>query len=352
MHISKRFIQATGAVVLLGSFFSTPSFAANGKKALIVYDMEGVTGADTAGDYDTDSPDYARVRQSLTDDINAVVEGLKKAGVTEIVISDCHASGNALEPDYLMAQIPAGARFDMRDKPYDPYVIVDKSYDAMVMVGMHAYSGSKGGFTPHTYFGTVQWEMNGLKMSETSEVAFSAASIGIPLILVSGDDVHKAQVAEFSKAEYVVTKKALSSTKAEPRDRAVVSKELADGAETGFKHRKEIGIYKLPAQVDSKWIFPYSELAAMASNYPGVTIVNDKTVEIKNTNYMDAMLAYRSISNFIRYCTAYMMIEQIQQGPDGAAKYKAMRAGLPPRDYTPGPNALAIDNKLNKWGYQ
>jgi D-aminopeptidase len=217
---------------------------------------------------------------------------------------------------------------------------------------MHARSGSKTGFTPHTYFGTVQWELNGMKMSETHEVGLAGATMGVPLILVSGDDTHQPQVAEFSKAEYVITKKALSATKAEPRDRATVSKELEDAAERGLKNRKQIGVYKFPPTFISKWIFPYADLTAMASNYPGVTIENNKTLVLKSSNYMDAMIAYRSISNFIRYCTAYMMLQEIQNGPDGAAKYKALRAGLPPRDYTPTSNDLAIDNKLAGWGYK
>ena len=251
-----------------------------------------------------------------------------------------------------MEQLPKGVRFDIRDAPYDPYIEgIDKSYDALVMVGMHVRSGSVG-ITPHTYFGMVRWNLNGLEMSETSEVALSAARYGIPLILVTGDDHHKAEVAEFSKAEYVVVIKDIDARKAEALPRAEVSAQIEQAAERGLRNRKAIPPYKFPAKLESQFKFPLSDYAAIASNYPNATIVDNKTIGLTTTNYLDALLAYRSISNFMRYATAYTLLEEIRKLPGGPDIVKQAQGKLPPRNYDPTSKSLAVDNKLDKWGYQ
>lgn len=327
--------------------------AQRGPKVYLMYDMEGVTGAVEQGDYDTTSPDYGKVQQSLTEDVNAAVRGLLKAGAREVVITDCHASGNTTGPDYLIDQLPKGARFDIRDAPYDPYVEgIDKSYDALVMIGMHVRGGATNGFTPHTYFGMVRWNVNGLEMSETSEVALSAARFGIPLILVTGDNYHKAEVAEFSKAEYVIVKNAVSARNAEARPRDQVSAEIEAAAERGLKNRKEIGSYKLPAKFISQFKFPIADYTAMASNYPGAQIVDNKTLGLTTSTYLDALIAYRSISNFMRYTTSYTLIQQIRKLPGGPEMVRQAQGMLPPRNYEPTSKELEVDNKLSKWGYQ
>lgn len=352
MTRSIRILIACAAVPLAAGVLMMRAQAQKGYKVLLAYDMEGVTAAENQGEYDTNSPKYAEIQKSLTEDVNAAIRGLQKAGAREIVLTDCHASGNTKGPDYLLDQLPKGARFEMRETPYDPYTdVADKSFDAIAMVGMHVRSGAQG-FTPHTYFGMVRWNYNGLEMSETHEVAMAAARFGMPLILVTGDDQHKTEVAEFSKAEYVVVKKAVSAQKAEARPRDQVSAEIEQAAERGLKNMKSNLAYKFTGKGVNTFKFPLAEYTAMASNYPGIEIVDDKTLKLTTQTYMEGLVAYRSISNFMRYSTADTLVKMIQTLPGGPDMVRAARAKLPPRNYESTSKTLVVDNKLDKWGYQ
>lgn len=350
---SRRFV-ACGliAVASLAIAITIGRAQGRGTKVLIVYDMEGLRAAEQGGDYTVASANYAKTQLSLVDEVNAAARGVMKAGATEVVLTDCHASGNAKGPDYPLDQLPAGVKFDLRDAPYDPYTdAADKSVDALVMIGMHGRSGSKG-FAPHTYYGTIRWNMNGLEMSETSMVALSAARFDIPLILVTGDDVHRMEVAEFSNAEYVVVKSAVSPREATARPRGEVISDIEAAAERALRNAKTYRVYKVPARITNTFKFPMAELAAIASNFPGTVIQDDRTLGYATNNYLDALVAYRSLSNFLRYATADQLVKLISDMEGGPEFVKQARAKLPPRSYEPTSKTLTVDNKLDKWGYQ
>jgi D-amino peptidase len=335
---------------LLG--FSEREAHATGGRVLLMFDMEGVTGATKVGEYDFGNPAYPLVQQSLVDDVSAAVRGLVNAGVSEIVMQDAHASGNTQGPDFPLNKLPKGVRFDIRDAPYDPYIDgVEPGYDAIALVGYHARGGSDSGFVPHTYFGVPLWKLDGLMMSEDSMIAFSGARYNIPMILTTGDDVHQVQTAEWTNAESVVVKKAISPAEAEPRSRDVVSAEIEAAAERAYKNRAQIKIRRFGPRLESEWIFPLAELTAMATAYPGVQIVDDRTLRLESTSYQDALLAFRSISNFMRYAEAYLTVQAIRKLPAGADMIQGIAAKLPVRSYQPTSKALAIDNKLSRWGY-
>jgi D-amino peptidase len=98
------------------------------------------------------SPTYPATRESLVEDVNAAIQGLLAAGASEVVLTDAHGSGNP-DPDYILDRMPRGARFDLRDEPYDAYIdTMDDSFDAVVAIAMHSKAGGEG-FLAHTYYG-------------------------------------------------------------------------------------------------------------------------------------------------------------------------------------------------------
>ena len=126
-------------------------------KVLLLHDMEGLSGEDdwrmTTITYPTQ---YAKGRQLLMDDVNAVIAGLFDGGATAVDVTDGHGSGNH-EPDILLEQLDERAKMIFRDRPFDPYsdLVEQGAYDAVVNVGMHAKPGSRG-FLSHTYTGGVE----------------------------------------------------------------------------------------------------------------------------------------------------------------------------------------------------
>ena len=215
--------------------------AQTGLKVLLLYDMEGVTGATRPQDVSSSSESYPATRESLTADVNAAIAGLLKAGATDVVITDGHGSGSN-EPDYLLDKLPKGARFDLRDVPYDPYIeTMDRSFAAMVAIAMHGRAGGKA-FLAHTYNGHTKWVMGGHDMNESMLVAASAARYDIPLILVTGDDVLQKEIAAFSPGtEYVIVKQAVSVESAQARPRDEVSAEITVAAERAEMPHEPVG---------------------------------------------------------------------------------------------------------------
>ena len=79
---------------------------------------------------------------------------------------------------------------------------------AIVCIGMHARANTNG-FLAHTYTYEPAFRVNGLDITETQIIALSAARWGVPVIMVSGDDVLETQLRpEFPDLEYAVVKTA------------------------------------------------------------------------------------------------------------------------------------------------
>jgi len=203
-------------------------------KVLVLYDMEGVTGATSVRhtSYD-EKAEYEAARQSLTADVNAAIEGLKAGGAAEIIVVDGHGSGNTTGPDVLVEQLVAPAKMISRDRPFDIYMdSYDQSLDGIVAVGMHAGAGNEAGFLSHTYtIEDVQYKVNGIPFNESMILAMGGARYRIPLIMVSGDDQLGLEVKRFLPwAKYAVVKNALGRSKAEPLPRDEVSRRIAEAA--------------------------------------------------------------------------------------------------------------------------
>jgi D-amino peptidase len=61
---------------------------------------------------------------------------------------------------------------------------------ALLMVGYHSMAETAGGLLPHTYtLDMKELRLNGVLMGEIGLEAALAGSVGVPLVMVSGDDM-------------------------------------------------------------------------------------------------------------------------------------------------------------------
>jgi len=208
-------------------------------KVLLLYDMEGVSEAiihqHTSFAYPAE---YALGRKSLTADVNAAIAGLKAAGATEIVVVDGHGSGNSNGPDVLEDQLLAPAKMHYRDTPFDIYMdSYDHSIDAIVAVAMHAGAGNRVGFLSHTYtFEDVEYKVNGVPFNESLILAGGAARLGIPLIMVSGDDQLEREVRRAMPwVKFATVKRAADRGHAESVGREEASRRIEAAAREGLQ---------------------------------------------------------------------------------------------------------------------
>lgn len=331
------------------------STQATGPRVLLIYDMEGITGAVRASDVNFGSPTYQATRESLVEDVNAAIRGLQKAGAGEVVVIDGHGSGS-LDPDYLLDRMPAGARHELGAEPIDPYIdLMDRRFDAVVAIAMHSKAGTQG-FLAHTYNGHTRWIMNGHDMNESMLVAASAARYRTPLILVTGDDVLAGEVQAFSpRTEYVVVKDARGVDEAISRPRAQVSAAIEAAAERALRARKAIGPWdpRLPSEFVNHYGYVMPEQAAAAINFPGATTVDNKTVSVRTRSFLDAYLTFRALAGFTGLATQRVILDGVRSQAGASEFVQQAQTRIPNRrDRTFAPTGTTIPRPFGRHGYR
>jgi D-amino peptidase len=157
-------------------------------KVYILVDGEGITGiVNHPLQVMPDSPGFAEMRALLMSDLNAAVDGAAASGAEEIVVYDMHVDGLNVIPE----QLHAPAKVILGKPPkVKPPAGIDESFDALIMIGYHSMAETVGGLLPHTYtLDMKELRLNGVLMGEIGLEAAMAGSVGVPMVMVSGDDV-------------------------------------------------------------------------------------------------------------------------------------------------------------------
>src|ERR1700683_5540004 len=165
-------------------------------RVLISADMEGVTGVTCPDDVRPGSPRWEYFRVLLTGDVNAAVAGFFDAGATEVIVSEAHCSKRNL----LIADLdPRSVAIVGTHKPFGMMEGIDGGVDAVAFVGYHAGAGQQGVLS-HTYLGTTVLDVriNGEQASEGRMNALLAAEFGVPVVLVTGDDLTCADASRWA----------------------------------------------------------------------------------------------------------------------------------------------------------
>ena len=167
---------------------TTNALAQDGLKIYISADMEGVVGVVTSDQLNPSGFEYARFRELLTAEVNATIEAARAAGATGCLISDSHGNGQNL----LIERLPDDVMV-VRSWPRELGMMegIDESFDGVIFIGYHASTGNTQGVRAHTMSSAniTGLRLNGMSMSEGSINAAIAGQFGVPVIMVSGDDV-------------------------------------------------------------------------------------------------------------------------------------------------------------------
>ena len=177
-----------------------------GLKVFISVDMEGIAGVTDGSHVSSSGPDYQYFRELTTMEANAAVEGAVAAGATEIVVRDGHGAKTNVIPDLLheKAKLLRG----VTDRPENMMLGLDESFDAVIFIGYHAKGGTDQGVLAHTSSGNViDLSVNGVSLPEAGYNALMAGLLGVPVVLVAGDNWICGQVRElFGDVTTVETK--------------------------------------------------------------------------------------------------------------------------------------------------
>jgi D-amino peptidase len=156
-------------------------------RVFISADMEGVTGVTHPQDVIPGRSQYERFRRFLTADVTAAIEGAARGGATEFLVNEAHdGMRNILLEDLdERAELIVGSR-----KPLSMMQGFEGA-DLAFFVGYHARAGAEGVLS-HTFNSpsvVTDVQLNGEPCSEARMNAALAGLSGIPVGLVTGDDL-------------------------------------------------------------------------------------------------------------------------------------------------------------------
>lgn len=154
------------------------------KKILIIADIEGSSGCLDREASQFLGRGWPCACRSMSLDIRSLAGALLDAGAAEVHVQDFHRTGYNIFPEL----VPAGASLSQgyRQGPVPGIGRLPGPFDGVMMVGMHAPSGSHG-FLAHTLTSRIAAvTIEGHLVSEAQLFSAALAPFGIPPLFFSG----------------------------------------------------------------------------------------------------------------------------------------------------------------------
>lgn len=165
------------------------------RTAVLICDMEGISGIYRRRQCHTGKPEWFRARAGYTEDVAAAAAGFLAGGIGRVVVRDVHDTGYNLHP----RRLPRGAVWRPPLRARGRSIYGDFRGVAFAgFVGAHVGAG-KEGFFPHTIWGVyARVRLSGRDMDELDLVGGLLAEDGVPVGFVSGEGA----LVESARARY------------------------------------------------------------------------------------------------------------------------------------------------------
>ena len=264
-------------------------------KVYISADMEGITGVTHWNEVDPGKPDYAQFQKRMTEEVVSACRGAIDAGAEKIIIKDAHYTGRNILP----ADLPEEAELirGWSGHPYSMVQELDRTFDALMMVGYHSRAGSGGNPLAHTMSsGKIERIfINGREASEFLLHGYVGAKHQVPMAFVSGDRELCREVAEVSPgtATFITMEGVGDSTVSIHPEKSLrsIRKTVCDALKSVDKN----SAWQLPDEFELSVRYVKPTAAYRASQYPGAESVSPKTVKYRAKDYDDIM-------RFVLFC--------------------------------------------------
>ncbi|MFD5892732.1 MULTISPECIES: M55 family metallopeptidase [unclassified Streptomyces] len=267
-------------------------------KILISADMEGATGVTWPGDVLPGTPQWERCRTLFTSDVNAAVLGFLDGGADDVLINEAHWSMRNLLLEELddRAQLLTG-----RHKSLSMVEGVQHGdVDAIAFIGYHTGAGTEG-VLAHTYLAnsiTGVW-LNGARASEGLLNAHVVAEYGVPVVLVTGDDLTCRDADGYAPdARKVAVKDYVSRYAAVCRTPARTAADIRAAAQeaTALAVRYEPvdgGPFTVELEFDAE------HLAGAATVVPGVVSSGERRVAYTTETMYDGIRSFKAVTTIV-----------------------------------------------------
>lgn len=293
-----RFVRLSLVCLLVsGVSLALPAGAQGAKKVYISVDMEGISGVNSDNQTSAAGAEYGRARKLMVEDANAAIRGAFEGGATDVLVNDSHGSQRNLLPEDLD---PRARLISHSFKRHGMMEGLDSTFDAVLFVGYHAKAGSPRGVFAHTGSGVVaDLQVNGLSVGEGGMNAILARWYGVPVVLVTGDDVAiEQQKATAPDVRGVVVKRAINTRAVELLPLAEARRNIQQAARDAVAGARK-GRPERLAQYTVRMTFPNPNIPEVATAFREVKLVTPTTVEFSRESMPDAYRLIRVLYRFI-----------------------------------------------------
>jgi D-amino peptidase len=289
--------QYVAGMFLVSLAVAAPAAAQPAQKVFISVDMEGISGISGSDQLSAAGSEYNRSRKLMADDLNAAIRGARAGGATEIVVNDSHGSMRNLR----LEDVDPRARLISHSfKRSGMMEGLDESFDAAIFVGYHARASAPNGLFAHTGSGVVaDVRVNGRSLGEGGLNTLVAAWYGVPVVLVTGDDVAVKEVAATATAARTVSvKRAINPRAVELRPLPDVHAEIEAAARAAVAGARRMSpqrdaTYKVELQ------FRETFIPEVAESLPGMLRPSPDTIAFSADSMPRAYTLIRLLYRYI-----------------------------------------------------
>lgn len=276
-------------LLVLTFMFSATAAIGQKKTVFLITDAEGVGGVCRQ---DQTEPKDAELRQLLTGEINAAVDGFLAGGVDEVVVWDGHDGSQTLSTLTIhpKAKLVMGA--------LNASMLMERKWSAVAYVGQHSKANVKGGVMAHSYssLGIQVMKLNGKPVGEIDVIAGMAGQFGIPIIFLSGDKAAADELHEIvPNAELVVVKEGLARYVCISVSAPVAREMIREGARRSVGLIGKVKPYRVtnPVTLEIEYT-TRNTLGLDAEARAGAEVVDSQKIRFKGKDLLEAWQRYRA----------------------------------------------------------
>jgi len=255
-------------------------------KIVISVDLEGISGIVSSKQCIEDAIDYKLAQKRVTMDTNAAIKGAIEGGATDVVVHDSHG---LVYENILLEELHKQAEL-IRGQPVFLFEENDLSrgYDAAFLVGYHAGIGEHG-LLSHTYSAKnfKDLKINGKSVDEAQLATALCGYFGIPVVLITGDDIICGKMKEWLKGiQVAVVKYYLNRYTARclPLERSYEI--IKSAAKKAVGQIKDISPFTYSSPITFEVVCTNTFIAQLISKVPGSKYDGELTVSFTCSDFL------------------------------------------------------------------
>ncbi len=280
----------TGAHVRVVAFllFSGLLLGQEKKTVFVVTDAEGIAGICRQ---EQTEPTLAELRELLTGEVNAAVQGFLNGGADEVIVWDGHDGSQTLSAATIHPQAKLLIGWP------GATMTLDRGYKAMAFVGQHSMANVQNGIMAHSFssLGIQNLLLNGKPIGEIGMVSALAGYFNIPVILLTGDKAAVEEIrALMPQTETVAVKEGLGRYTCLSLSAATARQQIQEAASRAMAGIGKIPPYRIEGHITLQVEHTTrNSLSPDTRALPGVQVLDDRTLRIEGKDFLEAWTRWK-----------------------------------------------------------